>query len=142
MILLKGVFFMRKICITFLLLFIIFVTASCTGFTEGYKAENAEFLRIHVRANSNSDKDQSIKYYIKDEIVQYLTPHIAQCHNKDEAVIVIEQKKKTLEYIIYHEPEEPLSSKSARLASHSWWSQRKFPNWVENCPAWSGVSPS
>ena len=117
---------MRKICITFLLLFIIFVTASCTGFTEGYKAENAEFLRIHVRANSNSDKDQSIKYYIKDEIVQYLTPHIAQCHNKDEAVIVIEQKKKTLEYII----DEILKRNGLEYSSRISVKNEKFPTRV------------
>ncbi len=92
---------MRKICITFLILFIIFVTTGCRRIQEGNLAkENTEFLRIHVRANSNSDEDQSIKYYIKDEIVKYLTPFIAQCHSKDETVIVIEEKRKTLEYII------------------------------------------
>ena len=91
---------MRKFCITILLLSIIFVTAGCRRLQEGFTVDNTEFLRIHVRANSNSDEDQSIKYYIKDEIVKYLTPFIAQCHSKNEAVIVIEQKKKTLEYIV------------------------------------------
>lgn len=91
---------MKKFCITILLLFIIFVTAGCIPMKESFTADNTEFLRIHVRANSNSDRDQSIKYYIKDTVVEYLTPYIAQCRSKDEAVIVIEQKKKTLEYII------------------------------------------
>ncbi len=50
---------------------------------------NADYLRIHIRANSNSDVDQSIKYKIKDEFVQYLTPKIALCKTKADVVNVI-----------------------------------------------------
>ncbi len=92
---------MKKICITFLLLFIIFLTAGCTNAQNGgYTKEEAEYLRIHIRANSNSEEDQKIKYSVKEEIINYLTPHIAQCHTKSDAAKVIAQKSKTLEYII------------------------------------------
>ena len=84
---------MKKICITFLLLFIIILTVGCNGvnFNSDTK-DNTEFLRIHVRANSNEEKDQTIKYQIKDIIVEFLTPFIADCQTKSDAVNVITAK--------------------------------------------------
>ena len=38
-----------------------------------------DYLRIHVRANSNEQIDQSVKYKVKDEIVKYITPRIGEC---------------------------------------------------------------
>lgn len=92
---------MKKSCIILFLLFIITLTASCdAGLNTWQTKDNAEFLRIHVRANSNSEVDQSIKYLVKDEIVKFLTPHIANCHTKDDAAEMITQKSNTIEYII------------------------------------------
>ena len=90
---------MRKICITFLLLFIIFLTVGCSGLSSNGHA-NTEFLRIHIRANSNTDEDQSVKYIIKDLTVRLLTPYISNCHSKDDAAAVIEKKSVDLKYII------------------------------------------
>ena len=118
---------MRKICITFLLLFIISLTAGCRRVQDGSIAkENTEFLRIHVRANSNSDEDQAIKYCIKDEIIKYLTPYIAQCHTKSETVSVIEQKSKTIEYII----DEILKRNGLEYSSRVSVRNEKFPTRV------------
>ena len=92
---------MKKICITFLLLFIIILTVGCSGLNLNLETkEHTEFLRIHVRANSNDEKDQTIKYLIKDEIVCYLTPLIADCHTKNDAVSVITQQSQVLKGII------------------------------------------
>lgn len=88
---------MKKICITFLLLFIIILTVGCNGLNFNSETkDNTEFLRIHVRANSNSQKDQAIKYQIKDKIVEFLTPYIADCHTKSDAVTVITAKSGVL----------------------------------------------
>jgi stage II sporulation protein R len=43
-------------------------------------------LRIHVRANSNSEKDQNVKYEVKDEVVNFLTPYVAACYTKAQAL--------------------------------------------------------
>lgn len=92
---------MKKICITFLLLFIIILTVSCSGFNFDMETkENTEYLRIHVRANSNEEKDQTVKYLIKEKIVGYLTPHIADCQTKSDAVDVITAKSRELTCII------------------------------------------
>lgn len=48
-----------------------------------------EYLRIHVRANSNSQTDQSIKYRVKDEVVKFITPYAAQCTDKQTAIKII-----------------------------------------------------
>ena len=58
----------------------------------GRSAEaNTDYLRIHVRANSNSQVDQSVKYIVKDEVVRFITPYAAQCTDKERAVKVISQ---------------------------------------------------
>ncbi len=52
-------------------------------------AANSDYLRIHVRANSNTQIDQSIKYKVKDEVVKYITPYVAECVDKPTAMKVI-----------------------------------------------------
>ena len=45
---------------------------------------NIDYLRLHIRANSNSDEDQEVKYYIKDELLNYLTLQIATLETKKD----------------------------------------------------------
>ncbi len=71
------------ICILLALL----VGTVCFAFGEGEGNPRAEeYLRIHVRANSNSEEEQAIKYEVKDAIVCYLTPVVAACESKAEAI--------------------------------------------------------
>ena len=74
---------MKKTCITLILLAIIVLSivvgANFTGKTQ------TEYLRIHVRANSNLQIDQTVKYKVKDAVVEYLTPFIADCDTKLKA---------------------------------------------------------
>lgn len=46
---------------------------------------NGEFLRIHIRANSNFAIDQNVKYEIKDKIVSYMIPFLSECKTKEDA---------------------------------------------------------
>jgi stage II sporulation protein R len=85
---------MKKFCISFLIIgIIIFVIIS------GVKTEsnNVEYLRIHIRANSNSEIDQSVKYEVKNLTVDYLTPYIANCTTKVEAEQLLLSKKGIIE---------------------------------------------
>lgn len=50
---------------------------------------NGDYLRIHVRANSNEQIDQNVKYKVKDEIVKFVTPYAAECTDKQTAMKVI-----------------------------------------------------
>ncbi len=74
---------MKKLCITFLIIGIIVLSG--IGLISFEEQSHKEYLRIHIRANSNLSADQQIKYVVKDKIVDYLTPYIAECETKKEA---------------------------------------------------------
>lgn len=86
---------MRKICIFFCLLLIL--TISAYGSLGGYPAATpvggaSEYLRIHIRAHSNEDSAQAVKYLVRDELVEYLTPIVADCADKDQALLQVEKR--------------------------------------------------
>ena len=51
--------------------------------------EAGAYLRVHIRANSNEECDQAVKYRVRDRIVSYLTLVVADCETKDEAMHAI-----------------------------------------------------
>lgn len=51
--------------------------------------ENYEYLRIHIRANSNLSVDQVVKYEIKDELVKFLTPYFSKAESKEDAINIV-----------------------------------------------------
>jgi stage II sporulation protein R len=90
---------MKKICIIFLTLIIISVTAlGLSGiFSENtqngggrYEANlsktDNEYLRIHIRADSNEPQAQAVKYRVRDEIVKSLTPLVAEYKTQAQAI--------------------------------------------------------
>ena len=78
---------MKKFCIVFGLLFIIILTAAVTARTA---APETEYLRMHVRANSDSQADQAVKYEVKEAVVDLLMPLAASCGSKEEAMLALE----------------------------------------------------
>ncbi len=87
---------MRKIRITFICCFIILLTACFIG----CEINKTEYLRIHIRANSNDSIDQSVKYEIRDIVVSYLTPIVSKCLSKAEAVEKVEKEKNAVKALI------------------------------------------
>ena len=61
--------------------------------------EDYDYLRIHIRANSNSSIDQAVKYKVKDCIVEYLTPKLCNVKTKQQAIEVINSEKSNIEAI-------------------------------------------
>ena len=49
-------------------------------------AKDCHYLRIHIRANSNLDIDQEVKYKVKDGVVDALIPLLAEVETFDEAL--------------------------------------------------------
>ena len=101
---------MKKACIIFLLSIIISLTA--LGFSGVLNAENAneapmyamntqtdgqvsaqadEFLRMHIRADSNEKGAQEVKYAVRDRVVEYLTPLVANYQTKAQAMRGVEE---------------------------------------------------
>lgn len=79
---------MKNFCIVFLVLVIIIATVVCASVLSPAQAEN-EYLRIHVRANSNDAADQDVKYKVKDEVVKFITPYAAECVDKGTALSLL-----------------------------------------------------
>jgi len=59
------------------------------GFKQNHKHMEYDYLRVHIRANSNSEIDQEIKYIIKDEVVTFITPYLIECDTKQKSIDVI-----------------------------------------------------
>ena len=94
---------MKKTCIIFLLSIIISLSMVCFGRVSvngiGMSALNVEssilqtqYLRIHIRADSNENEAQAVKYCVRDCLVDYLTPMVAYCQTKEQAEKKIAEK--------------------------------------------------
>lgn len=55
-----------------------------------------ECLRIHIRANSNSQEDQSVKLAVRDEITRFLSDALEGCKTKTDALDVIDANRQKL----------------------------------------------
>ncbi len=78
---------MKKVAVIVLLLFVAVGVALLGLGTEGEK--NADYLRVHIRANSNGEADQAVKYRVRDAVVEFLTPAVAECETKAEAMAAV-----------------------------------------------------
>ena len=58
-----------------------------------------DYLRLHIRANSNAAVDQNVKYEIKTEVVKYLTPFLQNVSCKEDAIMVINENVDEIEFI-------------------------------------------
>lgn len=63
------------------------------------KQTNADFLRIHIRADSNGQEDQDVKYAVKSAVVDYLTPKLANATSKDKAMDIVESELNNIERV-------------------------------------------
>lgn len=85
---------MKKICISFALIGIIVLTSLI------FCGENdSEYMRIHIRANSNSEADQAVKYVIRDKIVEYLSPLVSSCADENAAKQTVKDNIDTINSI-------------------------------------------
>ncbi len=110
---------MKNICIIFLLSIIISVTA--LGFSGALSAQSptgvgAEYLRIHIRADSNDEAAQAVKYEVRDCVVEYLTPLVAEYESKREAMRGIEKRLSEVERVATKVLRERGFSYSAKAA--------------------------
>ena len=88
---------MKKLCITFLIIGIIVLSG--IGLLSFGEQPHKEYLRIHIRANSNLSTDQQIKYLVKDKVVAYLTPFIAECDTKEKAENMLKNNLSGIEQV-------------------------------------------
>ena len=74
---------MRILKFAMLLIIVIF------SFVFSGCSPNDNIVRIHIRANSNSEIDQDIKLDVRDGVIKFITPLIADCENGAEVKDVL-----------------------------------------------------
>ena len=79
---------MKKFIVVIVLVLFIVVGALLIP-TKKKEINEYDYLRIHIRANSNLDADQNVKYEIKDEVVKFLTPKLSDVPSKSEAIEIV-----------------------------------------------------
>ncbi len=62
-------------------------------------SDTQQLLRIHIRANSNSQCDQNVKYIVKQAIVDYLVPYVSQCYSLQDAISIVSAKLSDIEHV-------------------------------------------
>ena len=91
---------MKQIVIAFFSVgaLVIFAVAG-TGLVKGKSGVEKDFLRLHIRANSNSAADQDVKYLVKQEIVNELTPIFVDVKTKKQAMETLNDNLTRIEQI-------------------------------------------
>lgn len=57
-----------------------------------------DYLRLHIRANSNTEQDQRIKYEIKDLMIEFLSPILCDVESKQKAIEIINELKNDIQF--------------------------------------------
>lgn len=63
------------------------------------KEPQTEYLRIHIRANSNDIEDQNVKYKVKEGVVEALIPLLAEIETFEEAKKVMSENFDLIESV-------------------------------------------
>lgn len=82
---------MKNFLITFIVIVLVIAAAVFVTRVSVENETQTDYLRIHVRANSNSQIDQNIKYKVKDEVVKFITPYVSECYDKQTAMEIMKE---------------------------------------------------
>lgn len=61
--------------------------------------DNDDVVRIHIRANSNSDVDQEVKLNVRDSVIGYITPLLATCNSSSDVKVVLSDNLQGIESV-------------------------------------------
>ena len=84
------------------------------------------YLRIHIRANSNENFDQAVKYAVKNSVVEFLTPIVSECKDVVSAVKTIKQNLSGIEKVANN----TLKQNGVNYLSNAVVKNEKFPTRV------------
>ncbi len=87
---------MKKLLAFILTLAAVLSTVELESTAEGLQEK---VLRLHILAASDSAEDQRLKLQARDGIMEYLTPLLADCEGRSEAVSIAEENLQTIAQI-------------------------------------------
>ena len=111
---------MKKIIIAAIALVV--VLAAIFAIPSG--SSNADFLRIHIRADSNDQADQNVKFQVKSAVVDYLTPYLSNAQTKQQAMSVVKGQLQNIEKVC----DKVLYENGFSYTSHAKLCQEQFPD--------------
>lgn len=88
--------FFKVILLSFLLI-IFLISVVNINTIKSDSQNNVDYLRLHIRANSNDDVDQKVKYKVKNALLQLITKDVSEIDNKNDLANYFEKNKVTLE---------------------------------------------
>lgn len=74
----------------------LYIAFSCTYFAGAAQSVREDVVRLHILANSDSEKDQNIKLKVRDELLEKNTLILSDGVNQDNAVEYFELSKDEL----------------------------------------------
>ncbi len=89
----------EKIMYSVLAVFCIILIFLVNFTIKGSESQNIDYIRLHIRANSNDQNDQNVKYKVKEAVVSYLTPKLAKCNDFEDVFKTVDEAKPDLERI-------------------------------------------
>ena len=84
---------MKRYILIFLMLIVFAVVGTLLLISCAPRQNPEDYIRIHVRANSDSGEDQSVKLAVRDAVVQYLAPLSVGITDKEEMWTLLQSKK-------------------------------------------------
>lgn len=115
-------FFMKYI-LSIVCVVVIGAVFAIVGLTPTTENTNQDYLRVHIRANSNSSEDQTVKYIVRDAVVEALIPLLSEAETKEEAELVLKENLAYIEKIA----DEVLREKGFNYESKAYISNEYFP---------------
>lgn len=85
---------MRKLVFVVIVLLVVVLMVFNSSTPEEY-----DYLRLHIRANSNLAVDQNVKYEIRSELVRFLTPYFEGSASKRESIDCVNRLTSRIEYL-------------------------------------------
>lgn len=110
-----------KIIIVFII--IVIIVAISTLVNQREQKSKYDLVRIHIRANSDSTYDQTLKYKVRNRLIEIITPLMQEAQSKKEALNIF---KANLEHIQL-EATEVLISSGASYQSIVLITKEEFP---------------
>ena len=73
----------------YIVIFVLLIAICIGAIFIPQKKQDYDYLRLHIRANSNVDCDQQLKYKVKEKVVEILAPMLINANSKEEAIKVV-----------------------------------------------------
>ena len=97
-----NVFKNSKVKMVIILSFLLFIYTSICAISYAQNVSNDianSVFRLHVIANSDSEKDQNLKYIVRDNLLSYMNQICSNCKSKDEVIKLVHDHSNEFEKI-------------------------------------------